>query len=146
MAKTPELTVGQDACLEILNLVTGVFDPLKGFLNSSDYKSVVENMHLTDGAPWTIPITLDIPEEVARGVMRSDTVVLKNEGGSAIAELTVEDVYKVNFENAEKQNKVNVAELIIAKHRNGPTGKIEFVIDPNSLEFKEIDKIHNEFI
>ena len=103
MAKTPELTVGQDACLEILNLVTGVFDPLKGFLNSSDYKSVVENMHLTDGAPWTIPITLDIPEEVARGVMRSDTVVLKNEGGSAIAELTVEDVYKVNFENDIKK-------------------------------------------
>lgn len=32
-------------------------------------------------------------------------------------------------------SKINVADLIIAKHRNGPTGEIQFRINPNSLEF-----------
>ncbi len=98
-----ELTVNQDACWEMANLATGVFDPLQGFLNSSDYKSVVEDMHLASGAPWTIPITLDIPEDVARAVMRSDIVILKNAQDEAIAELDVEDVYKVNFVNDVKK-------------------------------------------
>jgi len=31
--------------------------------------------------------------------------------------------------------KINTAELIIAKHRNGPTGEIKFRIDPASLRF-----------
>ncbi len=31
--------------------------------------------------------------------------------------------------------KINTAELIIAKHRNGPTGEINFRIDPTSLRF-----------
>lgn len=32
-------------------------------------------------------------------------------------------------------SKINKAELIIAKHRNGPTGEVKFVIDPSSLRF-----------
>ncbi|MEK9158349.1 MAG: replicative DNA helicase [Patescibacteria group bacterium] len=32
-------------------------------------------------------------------------------------------------------SKVNKADLIIAKHRNGPTGEVKFVIDPSSLRF-----------
>lgn len=47
---------------------------------------------------------------------------------------------KINFERAERENKINIAQLIIAKHRNGPTGEIEFRINPDSLRFLEIDK------
>lgn len=49
---------------------------------------------------------------------------------------------KVNFERARENNLVNVAQLVIAKHRNGPTGDVEFRIDPESLRFLEIDKGH----
>ncbi len=51
---------------------------------------------------------------------------------------------KINFEKAKDDNKLNVAQLIIAKHRNGPTGEIEFRIDPESLKFFEIDRAHAE--
>lgn len=47
---------------------------------------------------------------------------------------------KVNFEKARDNNNLNTAQLIIAKHRNGPTGEIDFRIDPDSLRFLEIDK------
>lgn len=53
---------------------------------------------------------------------------------------------KVNFERAKENNMLNVAQLMVAKHRNGPTGEIEFRVDPDSLQFLEIDKTHNELI
>jgi len=53
---------------------------------------------------------------------------------------------KTNYERAKEQNKLNHAQLIVAKHRNGPTGEIDFRIDPDSLRFLEIDKSHQEEI
>ena len=50
---------------------------------------------------------------------------------------------KINFEKAKEQNKLNFAQLIIAKHRNGPTGEVEFRIDPESLRFLEVDRAHS---
>ncbi|MEK7600584.1 MAG: replicative DNA helicase [Patescibacteria group bacterium] len=50
---------------------------------------------------------------------------------------------KVNFSKAQQENKLNMAQLIIAKHRNGPTGDIDFYIDPDSLQFYEVDRQHN---
>jgi len=34
--------------------------------------------------------------------------------------------------------------LIIAKHRNGPTGKIELYFHPERLRFMSLDRKHNE--
>lgn len=51
---------------------------------------------------------------------------------------------KINLERAREMNKINTAQLVIAKHRNGPTGEIEFRIDPESLQFMELDRIHTE--
>lgn len=51
---------------------------------------------------------------------------------------------KNNFEKAKKENKLNQAQVIIAKHRNGPTGQIDFHIEPHSLRFKTQDKFHTD--
>ena len=36
------------------------------------------------------------------------------------------------------------ADVIIAKHRNGPTGEINFHINPENLEFSEVDTVHTD--
>ncbi len=36
----------------------------------------------------------------------------------------------------------NIAEIDVAKHRNGPTGKIELYFNENCVSFKNLDKIH----
>ncbi len=51
---------------------------------------------------------------------------------------------KINAAKAKEDNKLNIAQLVIAKHRNGPTGEIEFRVDPDSLLFWEIDKTHSD--
>lgn len=37
----------------------------------------------------------------------------------------------------------NMAQVIIAKHRNGPTGAIDLRFDQDKASFKNIDKVHN---
>ncbi len=38
----------------------------------------------------------------------------------------------------------DAAEIIVAKHRNGPTGSIKLRFDPDRVVFKNIDRHHNE--
>jgi replicative DNA helicase len=45
-----------------------------------------------------------------------------------------EDKYK------EDSDKVNIAEILIEKHRNGPTGKIDLYYDEKKTTFLSIDK------
>ena len=91
-----EMTVDQDAGLEIFNIAQGVFDPLTGFMTEKDYRNVVDHMHLDNGQPWTIPVTLDIPHEKIAEVKKAERIVLKTSTGEDIAELFVEDVYQMN--------------------------------------------------
>ncbi|HXK36445.1 MAG TPA: replicative DNA helicase [Candidatus Paceibacterota bacterium] len=51
---------------------------------------------------------------------------------------------KINFQRAQSEGKLNQAQLVIAKHRNGPTGEIDFHINPENLEFSEVDTVHTD--
>jgi hypothetical protein len=42
--------------------------------------------------------------------------------------------------NKEESTKPNIAEIMIEKHRNGPTGVVELYFDSNKTTFLSIDK------
>ena len=54
-------------------------------------------------------------------------------------------IHRDDKKDDHDSNKINAArQLIIAKHRNGPTGRIEYEMNPDSLRFKEMDKMHGD--
>jgi sulfate adenylyltransferase len=57
-------------------IATGALSPLTGFMGPSDYHSVVYDMHLANGLPWTIPITLPVDEETANEIKVGQSVAL----------------------------------------------------------------------
>ncbi|MBU0573954.1 MAG: sulfate adenylyltransferase [Candidatus Margulisbacteria bacterium] len=97
------LRIDNDSWLECCNIGLGLFAPLKGFMVSEDYRSVVKNMRLKNGHPWTIPVTLDVPEEMTGDIKRSGKLVLANHKGDNVAEVLVEDVFSVNYGNDIKK-------------------------------------------
>jgi len=51
-------------------------------------------------------------------------------------------IYREAYYNPETERE-NITDLIIAKHRNGPTGKIELYFHPERLRFMSLDRKHD---
>jgi replicative DNA helicase len=50
-------------------------------------------------------------------------------------------IYREAYYNPDTDRE-NITDLIIAKHRNGPTGKIELYFHPERLRFMSLDRKH----
>ena len=50
-------------------------------------------------------------------------------------------IYREDKYNPDTERK-NIADIIIAKHRNGPLGTVKLRFDPEKVSFRSIDKIH----
>lgn len=82
----------QLADLELL--LNGSFWPLKGFLGRKDYDCVLQDLRLSDGTLWPVPIVLDVDEGFAKELTTGQAVVLRDREGVALAILHVEDVWR----------------------------------------------------
>lgn len=74
---------------DVLMITTGAYSPLTGFMGEADYRGVVDDMRLSAGLPWTIPITFSLSGEQAGSVRTGDRITLTYEGTPlAIMEVT----------------------------------------------------------
>jgi len=99
-----DLTERQLCDLELL--LNGGFSPLTGFMNKLDYDSVLQNMRLSNGILWPIPIVLDVDNEFANTLKNADQIALRDNEGVIIAVLTVSDIWQVD--------KLNEAQAVYA--------------------------------
>ena len=52
-------------------------------------------------------------------------------------------IYREAYYNPETERE-NITDLIIAKHRNGPTGRVELYFHPERLRFMSLDRKHDD--
>lgn len=94
-----KLILSPEAYLEVMNLRDGVFAPLQGFLGEQDFRCVVDSLRLEEGAPWPLPVTLEVPETERSEVSRSTELelVFADDGGEPklVGRLAVESVFIV---------------------------------------------------
>src|SRR5579859_6384221 len=89
----PQITIGSRQLADLEMLAIGAYSPLTGFVTQADYLSIVNEMHLSNGLPWSIPITLSTTAEQAQSLKIGSQVALVNEQGSLQAVLTLEEKY-----------------------------------------------------
>ncbi|WP_265499462.1 bifunctional sulfate adenylyltransferase/adenylylsulfate kinase [Paracoccus beibuensis] len=89
-----DLTPRQLCDLELL--MNGGFNPLKGFLTQADYDGVVNDMRLTSGALWPMPINLDVSEKFAEGLEPGTDIALRDQEGVILAIMSVTDNWTPN--------------------------------------------------
>ncbi len=92
----PTITLTHRQLCDIELLLNGGFAPLRGFLNKADYESVVENMRLSDGTLWPMPITLDADRQFVESLQSGQEIALRDTEGLLIAILQAEDIWSAN--------------------------------------------------
>ncbi len=85
-------------------IATGVVSPLTGFMGSADYESVVHKMHLTNGLPWTIPITLPVDADTAGKLAIGSDVALTDGDGKIVGLLELSE--KFGYDKTVESEKV----------------------------------------
>ncbi|HEY0965555.1 MAG TPA: replicative DNA helicase, partial [Candidatus Saccharimonadales bacterium] len=53
-------------------------------------------------------------------------------------------IYRPGYYEPDNPEVENITDLIIAKHRNGPVGKVQLYFHPERLRFMSLDRRHNE--
>lgn len=87
-----DLNLRQVSDLELL--LNGGFSPLTGFMCRQDYESVCSTMTLADETIWPVPVTLDVPEQIASQVEPGQPLALRDPEGFMLAVLHVEEVWQ----------------------------------------------------
>jgi sulfate adenylyltransferase len=82
-------------------LATGAFSPLDRFMGQRDYLRVIEEMRLSDGTLFPIPITL--PVELGRDVDVNAEIVLRSPTNQMVALVTIEELFPWDFEREARQ-------------------------------------------
>lgn len=75
-------------------LMVGGFAPLEGFMNETEYQSVVSDMRLGDGSLFPIPIVLDIPDSA--DFAEGESILLCDPFGNPLATMEVNSRYQPN--------------------------------------------------
>jgi sulfate adenylyltransferase len=108
----PRVSLDERAVSDLQMIAIGGFSPLKGFMGQADYGSVVVSMHLTNGLPWSVPITLSVTEEVAAPLKEGSLVRLDDSQGNYLGVLELTE----KFGYDKKKEAINVYRTEDEKH------------------------------
>jgi sulfate adenylyltransferase len=76
-------------------IANGAYSPLEGFMGKADYETVVHNMRLSTGIPWSIPITLAVDKNKARELEVGETINLI-QNGTVYGVMEVRELFSPN--------------------------------------------------
>jgi len=138
-----DLTPRQLCDLELL--ANGGFSPLTGFMNQADYESVCSSMRLADGALWTLPVVLDLPEEVAEGLKVGSSLALRDPEGVMLAAIEISELYRPDRQQEAKAvygtdnpEHPGVAHVLQRTHPVYVSGRLEAIQLPVHYDFRRL--------
>ncbi len=102
-ASLPTITIGSVALSDLELIGNGAFSPLTGFMGQADYRSVVDEMRLGNGLPWSIPITLAVSRETADGLSIGQEVALADDTGRQVGILQLAETFSYDARHEAEQ-------------------------------------------
>ncbi|MFM8594044.1 MAG: bifunctional sulfate adenylyltransferase/adenylylsulfate kinase [Chloroflexota bacterium] len=87
----PSIQISARAVCDLEMLATGAFSPLDRFMGEADFRRVLTEMRLANGALMPIPITLPVRAE--DGLTIGQDIALRDSMNDLLAIMTVEEIY-----------------------------------------------------
>ncbi|MEG4802534.1 sulfate adenylyltransferase [Microcoleus sp. ARI1-B5] len=94
----PRVQLSERSISDLQMIAIGALSPLKGFMGEADYRSVVKEMRLSNGLPWSIPITLSVSEAIADTLTEGTLVRLDSPAGEFAGILELAEKYRYSKE------------------------------------------------
>ena len=99
----PRIQASERRVLSDLELMAvGAVSPNRGFMTQNDYNSVVDEMRLANGLPWSLPINLPATEQEAQSLETGKRAAIEHDG-RVVALIDVEDVYQPDVSHEAQQ-------------------------------------------
>ena len=131
----PRITLSTRNIADLQCIATGIYSPLEGFVNEAEYNSIVNNMRLSNGLAWSIPVTLQIPEAEAEKCRLDSKIALAHPNGEILAVMTIESKFTPDQDHEAQQIYLTTEDAhpgVKAMKAEGPVylgGPIELVND-----------------
>lgn len=102
--KMEQIHLNQREISDLEMIATGAFSPLDGFMRKEDYLNTLDHMRLSNGLPWTLPITLSVSKKEAQKFKEGNEIALFDESGQLLGCLYLEEKYE--FDKEKEAQKV----------------------------------------
>ena len=88
----PKIPLSRMNLADLEMIAVGAYSPLTGFMRRADYERVVDEMRLSNGLVWSVPVTLAVSKEQARALREGQEVALC-EGERPLAVMVIDEIY-----------------------------------------------------
>ena len=127
--------------LEMISV--GALSPLTGFMTKDDYDSTIDNMHLSNGLPWTVPVTLPVDGDTASELREGQEISLVD-GDHLMGIMTIAEIFPADKEREAREVYKTTEEAhpgVARLYRQGDWllgGEVFMLNGPKVVEFPEL--------
>jgi sulfate adenylyltransferase len=138
----PSIQISERTACDLELLAVGGFSPLDRFMGKDDYQRVLEEMRLSSGHLFPIPITLPVPADAP--VKVGQDITLRSRKNELLAVMTVEEIYPWDLkETAQKVfGSLDTRHPLVSEmHTWGPlniSGKLRVLSLPPHYDFQSL--------
>ena len=135
----PSIRISDRSVCDLELLAVGAFSPLDQFMGQADHQRVLDEMRLTDGHIFPLPITLPVDED-ARNFLGQE-IALRDPGNELLAIMQVEEMYPWDLEEVALKafGSTDLRHPLVAEmHRWGRfniSGPIQMINHPRHYDF-----------
>ena len=97
----PSLQLSERALCDLELLATGAFSPLDRFMSQADFQSVLDEMRLTNGYMFPMPITL--PVEPGPDIHIGQQIALRNSKNNLLAIMTIQEIFEWQIDEVSEK-------------------------------------------
>jgi sulfate adenylyltransferase len=141
-AQLPSITLSQRAVCDLELLATGGFSPLDRFMGRENFERVLEEMRLTSGHLFPIPVTLSV--EPGPEMHLGQEVALRDARNELLAVMNIEEIYEWDHARVAERvfRTLDLRHPVVAEmHRWGRlniSGPLRVIQLPPHYDFREL--------
>ncbi len=138
----PSIQLSERACCDLELLAVGAFSPLDRFMGQADHQRVLDEMRLTSGHLFPIPVTLPVEPSDDYGI--GDQVALRDAKNDLLAIMTVEEIYPWDLDEVSEKvfGTTDTKHPLVAEMSRWGTlnlsGPIRVLALPKHYDFQEL--------